>query len=225
MNQNKKNKELKKRSTSIMEDARLVLDITRDDYALCQYIHYRSADPRQAKRGWCCDTKEDLAFFVGISRVGIYKMIDRLEGLRLIETDPATGFVCACVRWIDTENEHREKANEKKNSVNKVDTLQKDDVNKVYNECKQSLQHSVNKVTPNIKVEYDNKIDKEEEEKPSAISQTPSPSLPADFSPLEEKEKKRKNSARRGCGRAAVRSPGVSERPKAGAVFARDWHC
>jgi len=190
MNQNKKNKELKKRSTSIMEDARLVLDITRDDYALCQYIHYRSADPRQAKRGWCCDTKEDLAFFVGISRVGIYKMIDRLEGLKLIETDPTTGFVCACAHWIDTENEHREKANEKKSNVNKVDTLPKDDVNKVYNECKQSLQDSVNKVTPNIKVEYDNKIDKEEEkEKPIAISQPPTPSLPETI-PLEEEEKK-----------------------------------
>ena len=35
-------------------------------------------------------------------------------------------------------------------------------------------------------------LTKEEEEKPSAISQTSSPSLPAVFSPLEEKEKKEK---------------------------------
>lgn len=130
---------MKKRITQINEAARKELDVTRDEYALCSYIHYRCADPRQAKPGWCGDTKDEIADFVGITRVGLYKMVGRMEAKALIESDPLTGFYRANPTFIDVENEARS-------------------VNKVYNDCKQSLHGSVNFVN-GIKRES-NKVDK-----------------------------------------------------------------
>lgn len=146
------NTELKKGNTSINEQARRVLDITRDEYALCSYVHYRVADPDQPKRGLCCDRKESIAEFIGISRAGLYKMLDRMIWKGLISADPATGFLSSTRTWIDVENEGKKRQqsrHDKKAGVNKVDT-----------DCKQSRHDGVNLVTRNIEVEYDNKNDK-----------------------------------------------------------------
>lgn len=148
---------MRKNSTTINEVARLALDITRDEYALCAYVQYRQAD-RRVKAGWCADPKHELADFVGITRPGLYKMIDRLCGKDLLHIDAGSGHLQVTGKWIDTEND--------KKSVNKVYTDKKQSlqrsVNKVDTDCKLSLQHSVNLVTSNIEVEYDNK--KEERE-------------------------------------------------------------
>lgn len=152
-------KPIKKQNTSIDEQARRDFDISRDDYALCAYVQFRIADPRAKNAGWCCDPKEEIADWVGISRPGLYKMIDRLSRLNLLEIDAATGFLRVTVEWIEVIGDGKNKR------VNKVDS-----VNKVNTDCKQSLQPTVNKVTPNIEV----KSDKEIEE-----------------SDIEEKEKKR----------------------------------
>lgn len=134
---------MKKHTTSINEKARNVLDISRDEYALCDYIQFRLADPRGKSGGWCCDTKQEISEFIGISRPGLYKMMDRMEQERLIETDATTGFSRVTGRWIDSVSECKQ-------------SLQ-GSVNKVYSERKQSLQSSVNKVTLNK--ENDIKID------------------------------------------------------------------
>lgn len=149
--------DLKKRSTNINEVCRRKLDISRDEYALCSYIHYRCADSRQRIPGWCCDEKEEIASFVGVTRAGLYKMVSRLIVAELIEADGTAPFVWRVTAlWIDTENEcqlclhHR---------VNKVDTRRK-----------LSLHGDVNKVDTHIKVEYEIKNDiarkEEEAEKP-----------------------------------------------------------
>lgn len=135
----------------------MALDITRDEYALCSYVQYRQAD-RRVRAGWCADPKHELADFVGITRPGLYKMIDRLCGKDLLHIDATTGHLQVTGKWIDTEND--------KKSVNKVYTEKKQSlhgsVNKVDTDCKLSLHDAVNLVTPNIEVEYDNK--KEERE-------------------------------------------------------------
>jgi len=147
---------MKKHTTTINEIALKMLGLTRDEYALCDYIQFRLADPRGKSGGWCFDTKQEIAEFVGITRPGLYKMVDRLEAARLLETDPTTGFARVTGRWIDTVSECKQ-------------SLQ-GGVNKVYTECKQSLQRGVNKVT-HIKEEKENKKEKtetEEEEKSAA---------------------------------------------------------
>ncbi len=139
---------LKKNYTNINEPAKRFLKISRDEYGLCAYVQYRSADPRQKIRGWCCDSKQEIAEWVGISRAGLYKMIDRLSGQNLLETD-AKGNLSVTAFWVDTDNECKlslqNTENKKTGSVNLVDS-----------ECKLSLQkngESVNLVTPNIELD------------------------------------------------------------------------
>ena len=160
--------QLKKSSTSINENARKSMGITRDEYALCSYALYRCADPRMKLVGWCTDTKDDVADFVGITRPGLYKMIARLEQSGLLETQAGTGFFRATAQFIDIQNGTESKENAKE--VCKQSLQQENgSVNKVYSECKQSLQDSVNKVTGNIEVQLDismNKVNSEADLKP-----------------------------------------------------------
>jgi len=144
---------MKKNTTTINEKARDILDITRDEYALCSYVHYRLADSRGKKDGWCSDTKDEISDFIGISRPGLYKMIDRMDLKRLLDVDAPTGFLRTTGKWIDTESDCKQSLQKKPNG----------NVNKVSNECKQSLQgvstkltESVNLVTHTNKVELDN---------------------------------------------------------------------
>jgi len=142
-----KSNKIVKNITTIDEGARRYLDITRDEYALCQYIQFRAADPRQRVPGRCCDAKESIADFIGITRAGLYKMLDKLSKLNLLYIEPLCGAIAVSPVWMDTM------------SVNKVDTLSLKSVNLVDSqsngECKQSLHQSVNKVTHNIEVKED----------------------------------------------------------------------
>lgn len=149
---------MKKRTTNINESARSVLGITRDEYALCQYFHYRAGDPRGKKDGWCSDPKDEVAEFIGITRPGLYKMIARLAEQRLLETDPKTGFVRVTGKWIDTESECKQSLH--------------GGVNKVYTERKQSLHSDVNKVYTHNKVEKDIELE-ERERRESAPAHAP----------------------------------------------------
>ena len=142
--------EIKKKISTIQEDVRRDLDISRDEYALCSYVQYRQADNRQRRRGFCCDDKAEIADFVGISRQGLYKMLARLDAKKLIDIDQVDGAISVSTKFTDAENACQLSLHER---VNKVDT-----------ECKQSLHEtrfSVNKVT-HIK-EYDIR-EKEKEE-------------------------------------------------------------
>lgn len=149
-------KNLKKRSTTIHEDVRRFLGITRDAYAFCSYVHYRCADSRQKRAGWCCDNKQDVADFVGVTRPGLYKMAERLAEFGLLEISD-TGDYRANPKWIDAET----------NCKQSLQNGQEENVNKVYTDCKQSLQKktkNVNKVytdTYNIELEK-NKIEEED---------------------------------------------------------------
>lgn len=149
-------KNLKKRSTTIHEDVRRFLGITRDAYALCSYVHYRCADSRQKRAGWCCDNKQDVADFVGLTRPGLYKMSERLSEIGLIEISDSGDFR-ATPKWIDSEA----------NCKQSLQNGQEENVNKVYTDCKQSLhkkKKNVNKVytdTYNIELEK-SKIEEED---------------------------------------------------------------
>jgi len=159
--------EIKKSVTQIYEHARRELGISRDDYALCAYGLYRAGDPRSKRPGWCCDPKEDVAYFIGISRPGLYKMLDRMVAHGLIEVDAASGFFRATGHFIDTQEG-------KKADVERKQSLQPS-VNKVYSECKQSLQSSVNKVTPQHRGIVRVKEDKKEREEERVAAPPPAP--------------------------------------------------
>jgi len=125
---------MRKKLTSINEEARAALDITRDEYALCQYALYRAADPRMKKAGWCSDTKQEVADFVGITPRGLYKMLHKLSDASLLEIDPATGFLRATAIFIDAENQ-------KRSGTKFTPTM-----NKVHTDYEQSSHSDMNKV-------------------------------------------------------------------------------
>ena len=122
-----------------MEDARRALDISRDEYALCSYVLYRQASSRADVPGWCCDSKDSIADFVGVTRPGLYKMIDRMERKGLMETNPVNGVIRTTAVFMDAENGckqslHSEKTDRKQSlhsTVNKVYTPGAKTVNKV----------------------------------------------------------------------------------------------
>lgn len=152
-----------KNSTTINEAARRELSITRDDYALCKYFHYRQGYSNKKTPGWCNDDKSAIAEFIGITRAGLYKMIDRLERLKLVETDPATGAMRATDFFLNTDNECKQ-------SLQKGQSKR---VNKVDSKCKQSLQSSVNKVTDK-ELMYSKNISKNELEQNQSLNESKS---------------------------------------------------
>ena len=141
---------MKKRATNINEVARKALQITRDEYALCSYVQYRQAD-RRGRVGWCVDTKDEISKFIGITRPGLYKMIDRLSKEGLLFSEPKSGALQVTELWIDTESECKQSL---QSSVNKVDT---------------KIHESVNLVTPIYK--GDTKVRLEGEEINTSVSE------------------------------------------------------
>ena len=166
---------MRKDITTIVEETRRLFGLTRDEYALCAYVHFRIADPRNTNPGWCSDTKGEIADFVGITRQGLYKMIDRLVSIDLLEVDPPTGHLRVTVQWIESKTGSKLSLQA---GVNLVDT-----------ECKQSLQAGVNLVAPIIKVKEDIKEEKGEGSAPAPDFQNPleqkkdPPPFPADPPP------------------------------------------
>lgn len=156
-----------KGNTSINEKARRELGITRDEYALCSYIHYRLADQKQNPKGFCCDHKQEIADFVGISRRGLYKMLARMEYEGLLLTSPENGFLCTTHRWIEHDSD-----------VNKVPKVKKDECELSSHEMRTKLPKSVNKVPGNNKVKSD-KSDKSDHIAAKAAKREKDKSKPA----------------------------------------------
>ena len=145
---------MRKKSTTINEVAREVLHITRDEYALCSYIQYRQAD-RRGRAGWCVDTKDEVAKFVGITRAGLYKMVDRLAKESLLFVEPKSGALQVTEKWIDTESECKQ-------SLQSKNDERKQSLHATVNKVDKKSGESVNLVTPIYEV--NNKVKEIEEE-------------------------------------------------------------
>lgn len=90
--------------THIYEHARAAMDLSRDEYALCNYIATWSANPASPRAGWCNRTLSQKAAFIGITERGITKMQNRLIELGLIEKDPITAHTRTTVAWFEMVN-------------------------------------------------------------------------------------------------------------------------
>ncbi len=89
--------------TTIEEPARAALEITRDDYALCNYIQTWSSHPGNKQPGYCDRTRQQMADFIGVTTRGIMKMLDRLERVGLVERLSEKRFLHRItMRWFDT---------------------------------------------------------------------------------------------------------------------------
>ena len=87
--------------TMIEEAARAKLGISRDEYALCNYIHTWASHPAARISGYCDRTRAQMAEFIGIGERGIQKMLPRMVALGLIERSK-TGFnYRITAQWFD----------------------------------------------------------------------------------------------------------------------------
>ena len=139
---------MRKKTTLINEAARQRLGITRDEYALCSYIQYRQAD-RRGKAGWCVDPKKEIAEFVGVTRPGVYKMLDRLSSKELLYIDPATGGIQVTGEWIDNENDRKQSLHQSVNKVTHIKEEEKEDKGRV----SESAHAQLNAEIPNEKTD------------------------------------------------------------------------
>lgn len=87
--------------TPVYETARQALEITRDEYAACNYIQTWSAHPENRYPGWCDRSQEQMAFFIGMSSRGLRKMCERLIEADLIEQNTATRLYRITKKWFE----------------------------------------------------------------------------------------------------------------------------
>lgn len=87
--------------THIYEHARAEMDISRDEYALCNYIAVWSSNPASPRAGWCNRTLQQKADFIGITERGLTKMQNRMIELNLIEKDSITAHTRTTVAWFE----------------------------------------------------------------------------------------------------------------------------
>ena len=90
------------RFTHIYEIARQRMGLSRDEYALCNYVATWASNPKSTRAGWCDRTFDQKAAFIGITKRGVIKMQQRLVALDLIEKDPLTSYTRTTVAWFDT---------------------------------------------------------------------------------------------------------------------------
>lgn len=136
------------RFTHIYEIARQRMRLTRDEYALCNYIATWASHPKSTRAGWCDRTFQQKADFIGITKRGVIKMQQRLAAIDLIETDPLTSYTRTTVAWFDAviaakNAEHDERspfADEQSSPLRG---------NKVHPGDEQSSPDPMNKVHPN----------------------------------------------------------------------------
>lgn len=101
--------------THIYESVRRSLNLSRDEYALLNYILVLSANPKSGCPGWCDSTLEQKADFIGITSRGISKMQSRLIHDSLMVTN--LGFTQVTSKFYDMVTFAR-----KENDRNKVPT-------------------------------------------------------------------------------------------------------
>jgi len=85
--------------THISECARKKMRLSRDEYALCNYISTWSSFPGSARPGWCNRTLAQKAEFIGVTSRGLTKMQNRMIELGLVEKDTMTAHVRASMVW------------------------------------------------------------------------------------------------------------------------------
>lgn len=87
--------------THILEEVVREFNISRDEYALCNYIHTWGAHPKSKFPGHCDRTLEQMADFVRITKRGLIKMLYRLVMAGLIEQNEATKKYRSTAAWAD----------------------------------------------------------------------------------------------------------------------------
>lgn len=93
--------------THVYERARKKIGISRDEYALANYVDTWKGYPGNSRPGWCDRTLGQKAEFIGITTRGITKMQNRLIEMGIIEKDPSTSHTRTTKAWFHLIHEAR----------------------------------------------------------------------------------------------------------------------
>ena len=69
------------------------LDLTLNEYAICEYITRKQADPQSALSGWCIVTKKDIAFNLNLTQRSVFAILKKLLNRGYIERHQKTKFI------------------------------------------------------------------------------------------------------------------------------------
>jgi hypothetical protein len=188
--------------THIYEGARAALNLSRDKYALCNYIQTWSTYPGRCP-GFCDRTQAQMAEFVGITDRGIRKMLQSLEAENLIERHPVNGLCRITKKWfnaVEIEKIQQEQSSAQPGTKFLIDR------NKVPHQQEQSSAHKE-------KLKEDNLIKEKERVSANAdLSLKKSlEQIDEAFTPVEAPSKKRKS------------TPGAQKEKKVEALPALDF--
>lgn len=86
--------------TVIEESARAKFNISRDEYALCNYVQTWASWPGSRVPGYCCRTQAQIAKFIGITERGLRKMQIRMTEIGLLEPSPSGRFYRITTAWF-----------------------------------------------------------------------------------------------------------------------------
>jgi hypothetical protein len=162
--------------TTIEESARHSLNISRDEYAACNYIQTWASFPSNNTPGFCNRTRGQMAAFIGISERGMQKMLSRLEGMDLIKRASQSQFLYRITeKWFNTVVAAKSERTGEQSS--------RQGVNKVPTGGEQSSRKGVNKVHPHK--ELNNEVIRSEQKERFA------PPAPAESETVKAEEVKR----------------------------------
>ena len=163
--------------TTIEEPARAIFGISRDEYALCNYIQVWSSHPGNRVPGYCDRTRQQMADFIGMTERGVRKMLERLTTIGLVEPSASARYYRITVAWF--EEVSLAKSRRKAEQSSGFDTLQAEQSSgqsgtKFRVKAEQSSGLGGNKVPPHK--EYNKELNKEEKDIPVfPVSDTPDP--------------------------------------------------
>ena len=86
------------RYTLVLHSARKQLDVTINEYCLCDTVNKLSGN-RSAVPGWCYASKDQLGKSLGFSRRSVHNMINTLKAAGLLEVQEETGYRRTTDRW------------------------------------------------------------------------------------------------------------------------------
>ncbi len=159
--------------TTIEESARHSLNISRDEYAACNYVQTWAAYPSSKTPGFCNRTRGQMALFIGISERGMQKMLSRLEDMDLIKRASESHFLYRITeRWFNAVVTAKAERTGEQSS--------RQGVNKVPAGGEQSSRKGVNKVHPHK--ELNNEVIRSEQKERFA------PPAPAESDNLKAEE-------------------------------------
>jgi DNA-binding MarR family transcriptional regulator len=91
-----------KKYTTINHEAQKALGLTLTEYCLADLIYHLGSNPKNKLDGWCYASRTTLGEMLDISKRGVLNMLEKLEGLGVIEKDPDTKNVRITTFWYET---------------------------------------------------------------------------------------------------------------------------